>query len=344
MFSRFFIPLFVFCFCLNVAVAANDNPFAKNESVDIGKDIGWKIDKKASLATKTGSDEEGNYYHLQFDNKQLKLLISGDAAGADPKGFTQLEIKDVKIDGEQSTVFKWCLNNQQKHNRFLQQGLSVKKNICTVNGGAGVFTMSLNKDTLASLKKASSLSIMLKPYRTQLDLKYDISDFNNMYLAMNTRSAPTLAAVATKPAVAAAKPRKTCKAAAPAKFKNIKPVAYNCNDAAAKSKAEADITKLVNQEKAKQKKLAAEKEKQRKLAEEKKQRELAEKLKREEQLKAEAAALAASQAKQAQIGDEIADKMVKMCEKYWSKGEHRCYCQKYIDRAPSEIQASSTCK
>ena len=340
--SRFFISFFVFCFCLNVAVAANDNPFAKNESVDIGKDISWKIDKKASMATKTGSDEEGNYYHLQFDNKQLKLLISGDVAGADPKGFTQLEVKDVIIDGEQSAVFKWCLNNQQKHNRFLQQGLSVKKNICTVNGGAGSFTMSLNKDTLASLKKASSLTIILKPYRTQLDLKYDISDFNDMYLAMNTRSAP--AAVAAKPAAAAAKPKKTCKAAAPAKFKNIKPMAYNCNDAAAKSKAEASIAKLVSQEKAKEKKLAAEKEKQQKLAEEKKQKELAEKLKREEQLKAEAAALAASQEKQAQIGGEIADKMVKMCEKYWSKGEHRCYCQKYIDRAPSEIQASSTCK
>ncbi len=41
---------------------------------------------------------------------------------------------------------------------------------------------------------------------------------------------------------------------------------------------------------------------------------------------------------------EIAQKMIKMCEKYWSKGEHRCYCQKYIEYAPDDIQKNSTCK
>ncbi len=341
MFSRFFISLFILCF-YSLNVAANDNPFAKNESVDIGKDVSWKVDKKSASATKTGSDAKGNYYHLQFNNKQLKLLVSSDAAGADPKAFAQLEIKDVKIDGKQNPVFKWCLNNQQKHNRFLQQGLSVKKNICTVNGGAGSFIMSLNKDTLASLKKASRLTITLKPYRTPLDLKYDISDFNDMYMALNARPAPATAVVAKKPA--AVKSKKKCNATAPAKYKNIRPVGYDCDNAAAKSKATASIAKLVSQEKAKEKKLAAEREKQRKLAEEKKQKELAAKLKQEELLKAEAAALAASQAKQAKIGGEIADKMIAMCKKYWDKGEHRCYCQKYIDRAPSEIQAKSTCK
>ena len=71
---------------------------------------------------------------------------------------------------------------------------------------------------------------------------------------------------------------------------------------------------------------------------------MAAQLKKEEALAAEAAAVAASQANQAQLGSEISQKMIKVCEKYWSKGEHRCYCQKYIQHAPSEIQASSTCQ
>lgn len=341
MFSRFFTALFILSFFSLNAVAEN-NPFAKNKSVEVGKDVSWKIDKKNVLATKAAHDDEGNYYHLQFNNKQLKLLISSDAAGASAKSFSQLEIKDIKIDGAQNQVFKWCLNNQDGHNRFLQQGLNVKKNICTVEGSMGVFVMNLNKDTLVSLQKGSNLTITLKPYRTPLELSYDISDFNDMYIALNTRSA------AAKPAVAVdsrkAKAKKQCKAVAPVKYKNIPPVAYDCNDATLKIKAEASIATLVNQEKAKEQKLAAEREKQKKLAEEKKQKELAEKLKQEELKQAEAAALAASVEKQALIGSEIADKMISMCQKYWDKGEHRCYCQKYIDRAPSEIRANSTCK
>ena len=100
---------------------------------------------------------------------------------------------------------------------------------------------------------------------------------------------------------------------------------------------------MVDVEKARQQKLEAEKEKQRKLAEQKKQKELEEKLKREEKLKAEAAAIAASEAKRARIKDEITQKMLAVCEKYWSKGEHRCYCQNYIEHAPAEIQAKANC-
>ena len=123
----------------------------------------------------------------------------------------------------------------------------------------------------------------------------------------------------------------------------MKSVEYDCDNAAEKKGAEARITKLVNQKKAKEHKLAAESERRRKLAEEKKQKELEEKLKQEELLQAEATAIAASEVKQAKIGGEIAQKMIKMCEKYWSKGEHRCYCQKYIEHAPAKIQANSTC-
>jgi len=342
MFNRFFVSFFILClFSFNVSAKRSDNPFAKNESLNIGKDISWSIDKKALLATKTVSDEKGVYYHLHFDNRQLELTISSDATGAVPKVFNQLEIKNVTIDGKQSSVFKWCLKNQQRHNRFLQQGLSVKNDVCTVSGSTGSFTMRLNKDTLKSLQEGSRLSVMLKPFRTPLDLNYDISDFKDMYIALNAKPAPAAVAVTKIPA---AKPVKKCWAGPPARYKNIKSVEYSCEDAAAKKDAGAWVINLVNQEKAKEQKLAAEREKQRKLAAERKQKVLAEKAKQEELLAAETAAIAASQMKQAEIGSEITEKMVNVCKKYWDKGEHRCYCQKYIDYAPSSIQASSACK
>ena len=111
------------------------------------------------------------------------------------------------------------------------------------------------------------------------------------------------------------------------------------------------MIKLVKQEKVKQQKLAAiaaantaERERQRKLVEEKERKELVAKLEQEEKLQMEAAAIAASEIKQAQIGDEITQKMLKVCDRYWGKGEHRCYCQKYIEHAPASVQSSSTCE
>jgi len=344
MFNRFFASLFLlFFFSFNVSAASGENPFAKNESLNIGKDIAWNIDKQEVLATKTVNDEKGTYYHLQYDNKQLKLSISNDEKGNDPKQFSQLEVKDVAIDGVQSPLFKWCLSNQENHSRFLQQGLSVKKNVCVIDGNAGTFIINLNKDTLLSLQNGNRLLVLLKPFRTPLELNYDISDFKDMYLALNSKpEAPVVKPVAA--VAAATKPNKKCWAGPPAQYKNIKSVEYDCNDVSAKLDAETWVTKLVSQEKVKEQQLAAEKEKQLKLAEEKKQKELAEKLRLEEQKKAEAAAIAASEAKQAAIGGEITEKMISMCDKFWSKGEHRCYCQKYIDHAPASIKASSTCE
>jgi hypothetical protein len=344
MFKRLFVSALVLCTLSFNVLARSDNPFAKNDTLNIGKDVAWNIDKEAVIATKSASDNKGAYYHLQFDNKQIKLIITSDAGGNSPKKFNQLEIKDIKIDGKQAPLFKWCLNNQQRHKRFLQQGLTVKKDVCVIDGTAGSFTMRLNKDTLVSLQEGSRMTIMLKPFRTPLELNYDISDFKDMYLAMNARPAPVVAVAAPATTQAVAKPKKKCWAGAPPEYKNIKSVEYDCDDASSRMKAETQVTSLVNQEKEKQRKLAAEKERQRKLAEEKKQKELAAKLKEEERLQAEAAAIAASEAKQAQLDSEITQKMLSVCEKYWNKGEHRCYCEKYIEHAPSSIQASSTCK
>ncbi|MBE9567935.1 MAG: hypothetical protein IMF14_04515 [Proteobacteria bacterium] len=311
----------------------------------VGKDIAWKIDKEAKHAVKSSAGSKGTFYHLKFDNRHIELFISSDAEGSKPKKFSQLEVKDVTIDGKTSPLFKWCLNNQERHKRFLQQGLNVRKNICVIDGNKGTFVMSLNKATLEDLKKARRLSIMLKPFRTPLELKYDISDFDDMYLALNARPAPVVVApVVKKTEQVASEPKKKCWSGPPAKYSNIKSVEYECGDASAKMDAERWVTKLVNQEKAKEQALAEEKAEQAKLAEEKEQKAMAVELKQQEQLQLEAAALAASQAKQLELNSEITQKMLKVCQKYWDKGEHRCYCQKYIDHAPEEIQASSTCE
>ncbi len=344
MFKQLFSSFLVLCLLsFNVFAKSSDDPFAKKDTFNIGKDIAWDIDKKAVHATKSASDKNGNFYHLYFDNKKLKLSISTDAKGASPKKFNQLEIKDVSIDGKQVSIFKWCLNNQERHKRFLQQGLKVKNGVCTINGSAGAFTMRLNGDALASLKSGSRMTIMLKPFRTQLELKYDISDFKDMVLVLNEKPAPVVVPVAVTKKSDAPKKARKCWAGAPPQYNKIKSVEYDCDDASAKLDAETWVTRLVNKEKEKEKKQAVEKEKQRKIAEEKKQQELAAKLKQDELIQAEAAAIAASQAKQAEIGGEITAKMLKVCEKYWDKGEHRCYCQKYIEHAPKSIQASSTC-
>lgn len=350
MLKRLFVSFFVLsCLSFNVFASNSDDPFAKSDTLNIGKDVSWKIDKDSGQATKSSADGKGVYYHLSFDNKQLKLNISNDAAGAKAKSFRQLEIKNIQIDGQQSPLFKWCLDNQERHNRFLQQGLRVKKDICVIDGSAGSFVMHLNEDALMSLQTGNRFVITLKPFRTPLKLNYDISDFKDMYLALHARPAavdvPVAAtAVTVAPKVLSSKSSKKCWLDPPAKYKNIKSVEYECSDEATKKDAQISVMRLVDQEKEKDSKLAAEKEKQRKLEEVKKQKAVAAQLKQQEVLQVEAAAIAASKEKQAQIGDEITQKMLGVCEKYWSKGEHRCYCQKYIEHAPAEIQASSTCK
>ena len=350
MFNRFLTVLIISClFSLNVSARSSDDPFAKNQILDVGKDVRWDIDKKAVLATKSVSDDKGSYYHLKFNNKQLELMASSDAKGLNPKNFSNLEIKAFKIDGKQSPLFAWCLNNQQSHNRFLQQGLSVKKNICEIKGGAGRFVIRLNKDTLTALQKGQQLTVVIKPFRTPIELNYDISDFEEMTLALNTKSNPKVKSVAAvAPAMgmsakAVAAPKK-CWAKPPEKYKTIKAIEYSCVDATAKLDAQTGINNQVNQKKANDKALAAQQaaeiEKQRKRAEEIARQEQAAKLKQAEL----DAAIAATAAEQAKIEGDIANKMVAMCDKYWKKGEHRCYCQKYIEHAPSEIQKNSTCE
>ena len=208
MFSRLFVSvLATSLFSFNALAINGANPFAKSEVLNVGKDVTWEINKDAGVAVKSAVGEDDSYYHLEFDNRQIKLTITSDKKGQSPKYFSQLEIKDLKINGKQSSLFKWCLNNQQKHSRFLQQGLTVKNNVCQLNANNGSFIMRLNKATLSELQKGSHLQISLKPFRTQLDIKYDISDFAVMYTALNAK--PVAVRVAPVPAVS--KPVTMCK-------------------------------------------------------------------------------------------------------------------------------------
>lgn len=339
--NRFLTALLMLClYSLNVSAKNSDDPFAKNQIIDVGKDVHWDIDKTAVLATKSVSDDRGVYYHLRFNNKQLELIVSSDANGLSPKSFSNLEVKVFKIDDKQAPLFLWCLNNQQRHNRFLQQGLSVKKNICKIKGETGRFVINLNRDTLVALQKGRQLTVVIKPFRTPIELKYDVSDFEEMTLTLNAKSKPI---VKSAQAVAAPGVEK-CWAKPPEKYKTITAIEYSCVDAAAKLDAETGINNQVNQKKSNDRALAAQRsaeiEKQRKLAEETARQEQAAKLRQAEL----DAAVAASAVNQAKIGGDISNKMVSMCEKYWEKGEHRCYCQKYIEFAPDDIQKNSSCE
>ncbi len=357
MFDRIFTLLFILCIFSSNAMAKNsDNPFSKVKSLHIGTDISWHIDKDAVLAIKSASNGDGSYYHLSFNNKQLEFSISSDASGLIPKKIGQMEVKGLKIDGKKSSLFSWCLHNQEQHKQYLQQGLTVKNGICKIDSGSGDFAIRLNRETLNTIQKGRSMSIVLKPFRTQIELHYDISDFKKMYLILNARDEPVVAPVVAVviPAVAmiSAPPViseiRKCWVRPPVKYKKIRAIEYSCADGTAKLDAETEMLEQVSRKRTEEKKAAAwraaENDKQRKLAAEKKQKEHAARLKQEELLQAETAAIIASEAKQAEIGGEISQKMIKLCDKFWSRGEHRCYCQKYIEHAPDEIQKNSSCE
>lgn len=338
--QRFLIALVALCLSAGVFAKTSDNPFAKRVIVDIGSNAAWVIKDKA--ATRTGSDS-GIFYHLFYDRKQLRLRITESAkdSEATARHHDQFAVQDVLLDGKRLPVFQWCLNNQQRHKRFLQQGLQVKKDVCKNQGEIGTFTMRLNAATLEALGKAKKLTFELKPFRSLVQVNFDISDFSEVIARLSTRETPV--AVMPKPkrkaapvAPVPAAPAKKCKASPPKGFAGIKAVEYNCANAAARAKATASVNIAVDKERERRKKVTAERENKR-LAEE------AAKKAEADKLAAEQAAIAASAVQQQALNNEISNKMLPVCQKKWAKGEHRCYCEKYIEHAPKAIQESSTC-
>jgi len=335
-------------FCLiSSPVYALNNPFEKKEVIDIGSDVSWQI--KDDSAIKTVKGKRGRYFQLIFNKTQLQLAITKDAAGRHAEHFSQLAIMDMRIDGEQQPLFRWCLLHQERQNRFLQQGLEVKGDICLVGGDQGMFTINLDQTMLAALKRGRHLVLLIRPYRTTIKLNYDLSDFNSMTTALLRKSEPAVKKVAiTIPQAAtvkSVKKQKKCWAGPPAKYTKIKAVEYVCDDIVAKKEAKSRISQLVSKERAKQEKQKSLQErKKQELETQRKKEDIARKHEQQRQSETEAAAIAASKVKQSEISNEITTKMVGLCEKLWDKGEHRCYCQKYIKFAPANIRALSTCK
>jgi len=361
---RWTVLLFLF-FTFNQLAFAENNPFAKKTSLNISGDVKWRV--TASGATKTSSENKGLFYRLMYDAKQLRLNVLTDKFANKPKKFNQLEVKDVLVDSKRLPLFNWCLNNQSEHSRYLQQGLSVKNDVCVVDGNRGQVTIWLDAATVASLNNADNLTFAIKPYRSVLNINYEMADFSMMQAVLAGKSAPLVIAAKEKPAPPPALEK--CWAKPPKNnqtIKAIKAISYTCGDVTAKKQAEAVIEKQLGDARA----LAEKQQQQRAQALVLKQKKEAETIARQQQLakeqllkeqeavriqQAEQKTLnnkrvleqeevATNAAKQSELGIEITVKMVTMCQKYWDKGEHRCYCQKFIEYAPADIQDGASCK
>lgn len=328
-------------------IAKSPNPFDKAIMVTAGHDVTWQLGEQT--ATKSVKGADGTWYHLFYDGMRLRLRLTGSSQDSQyaARQFEDFAVLDVKIDGNRLDVFQWCLNNQEKHNRFLQQDLSVKKGVCQNMGEQGTYVMRLTKETIDALDEGNTIEYELKPFRTRVLVKFSIDDFNKANNEFKKQHEAKLAVSRPKvePApiapVAAAKPKpkrkSKCKISPPKGFFEVKTISYDCDDVAARDSARASVDSKVNKIREQRNKADAEAKRKSKEAE-------AARLAKEEALRKEQEALAASAAVQAELSTDIATKMIAVCRKNWAEGEHRCYCEKYIKYAPESIKANSSCK
>ena len=316
---RILTVLMILFMCSPVMVLAKDNPFEKEANVTIGSNNKWQI--KGQTATRSGSNS-GDYYHLFYDRKQLRLRITTGAedSGASARKYEKLAVEDVQVDGQRLSLFKWCLANQQKHSRFLQQGLKVKQEVCRNRGGEGVFVMRLNAETLETLNKGQTLSFTIKPFRSSMTVNFDISDFSEMTAKLSDKLKP-VPAINSNNVVTV----EICMAKPPKGFARIRSVEYACKNSAAKDQAKASVAVMVAKERKRQ------------------HAEAAKKKAAEDALAVERAALAEAAASKRVVNADITNKMLAVCMKKWAAGEHRCYCEKFITHAPMGIESDPTC-
>lgn len=354
---RYFICLAILI-SSSQGIASGQSPFDKAIMVTASHDIAWEFGEQT--ATKSVKGKDGTWYHLFYDGLRLRLRLTGSVQDSPyaARQFDEFAVYDVKIDGHRLDVFQWCLNNQQKHNRYLQQGLSVKKEVCQNQGEQGTYVMRLTKDMIKALNEGNVIEYELKPYRTTVKVKFMIDDFDKVNNEFKRQQEAKLAeqraqeeqaiaeskarakAAAAAPVAAVApksKSKAKCKIGPPEGFSQVKAIAYDCDDDKARTKAKASVDSKVEEIQQQRKKAAAEEERKRKKAE-------AARLAEEEAKRKEQEALAASAAIQAELSSDITKKMIAVCEKNWAEGEHRCYCEKYIKYAPASIQANSSCK
>lgn len=326
-----------------IYAAIGANPFDRSVKNTIGTNVPWQYKDDTAFKVSQDSMDSDTYYHLVFDGKSLRLSLSSSNADSpqDARHFDQFAVNDVKIDGKRMPLFQWCLSHQEKHDRFLQQGLAVDSGICENRGENGTFIMKLNPETLKELKTGKNLSFAIKPFRTMVVVNYSLADFSAMATRVLAEQAPAKPVKETSAPSASETVARVCTVKPPAGFEKIKPITYTCDsvsdEASANKSMNAEVSRI-------EKERAAEKAKkqQAELAKKKKEEEALRKLQLQQQQ--EAAAIAASKVKREQLNKEITVKMVAMCKKMWSRGESRCYCEKYIDQAPPGIKPNPDCK
>ena len=322
---------------------AGVNPFKKSKNYTFGSDVAWY--KNSDVAVKSGSIRDGsdtNFYHLIVDKQQVLLRLGkNDPSGelVNTRRLDNLAITEVRADGRRLPLFSWCLVNQQNPGKKLTQNAVVANDVCINAGGGGDFIINLDDEARNILKGASELEFVVEPYGRPVRLTFSMSGFSGIMAEIN-KPVPVAKKPEIKPVVKAVpvveskpkpvvkikvkpkpKPVKICQAKAPDNFKSKVPaVAYPCENADKKSRAEAKVTAGVESEK---KKIAA----------------------KMEQLKAEKQAnekvLEKTNKEESEWDEKQAEMWIKRCEKHWAKNRSPCYCEKYIRLAPPGI--SSTC-
>lgn len=151
------------------------------------------------------------------------------------------------------------------------------------------------------------------------------------------------------------RPKSRCAVRPPKGYSEIKSVEYACNDLIGRIEAQAAIDLKVDQiyqqrsKASKVKAVTVTKHKPPQAIQKQQQAEhnrlqaetarLGEQARRKEQQ-----ALATSAEVQAELSSDITKKMIAVCAKTWAKGEHRCYCEKYIEFAPANIKSNTACE
>lgn len=345
------------------SVAALNNPFNKTNNMDIGTEVKWQYDNGVASKTSTAADKDGIFYQLKVTNNQIQLQLndSSDPKTGKPMRFDQFTIKDVQLDGKTSSLFQWCLNNQQNHSRFLQQGLTVKKDVCQNKGGQGLFVMSLNKATHSLLQKTKNLTFMVKAYRTPIEVSFEVSELSAVFARLSGGSAladkkankeKSVSKYLSKPipiaapVVSAPKPvvkAKPCLLKPPAQYPAIKAIEYDCKDDADKVKARKQLAASIKTIKLKDEKLAKEKQLKLKQAEAARLKREAEQKLLDAEKEKELKLISEAESNMQKIRQQVATKMITMCKKKWATGVHRCYCEPYIEHAPAGIESDASC-
>ena len=62
-----------------------------------------------------------------------------------------------------------------------------------------------------------------------------------------------------------------------------------------------------------------------------------------EKNKKEAEAISVTEDNTSKIRNQVSEKMIGMCKKKWAEGEHRCYCEPYLEFAPAGIESDASC-